>query len=315
VPRGGIALSRRTVRVPLPEWLHEREHALSRKTYVADSALERLTPPALAALQIGAVTDREVTGALIALNRSGLAESSVRRFRASLSAFFGWAVRERLIAANPVIGTRVPKGRGVRTEIRPFAEDELEWFYMAAGARDQRLANVLLVAAWTGLRWSELREVRVRDFVRVPMPVLLVSRAAPEGVAAKVTKSGKSRRVPIADRVLPLVQACGEGKGPDDLLLTTRTGHQPHASVVKRAVVWSAVAPGRRIHDLRHTAACLWLSKGVDPVTVQAWLGHASIATTNIYLHHLGSSADRAGLDRLNTLGGAGGARETRSAE
>ena len=133
---------------------------------------------------------------------------------------------------------------------------------------------------------------------------------------AKVTKSGKSRRVPIADRVLPLVQVCAAGKGPDDLLFTTRTGHQLHASAVKRAVVWSTVASGRRIHDLRHTAACLWLSKGVDPVTVQAWLGHASIATTNIYLHHLGSSAaDRAGLERLNALGGAGGAQSDRNAE
>jgi hypothetical protein len=32
---------------------------------------------------------------------------------------------------------------------------------------------VLLIAGWTGLRWSELREVRVRDFVQVPMPVIL----------------------------------------------------------------------------------------------------------------------------------------------
>lgn len=310
-PRAG----RRTVRVLLPEWLHEREHAVSRKTYVSDAALLRLTPPALAALQIGAVTDREVVRALIALNRSGLAESSVKRFRASLSAFFGWAVRERLIAMNPVAGTRVPKGHGLRTEIRPFAEDELESFYAACTARDSRLADVLMIAAWTGLRWSELREARVRDFVRVPMPVLLVSRAAPEGVEAKMTKSGKTRRVPVADRVLPLLQACTDGKGPDDLLLTTRTGHRLHASAVKRSVSWSTVAMGRRIHDLRHTAACLWLAKGVDPVTVQAWLGHASIATTNIYLHHLGSSADRAGLERLNALGGAGGARETRSAE
>ena len=70
------------------------------------------------------------------------------------------------------------------------------------------------------------------------------------------------------------------------------------------------MALGRRIHDLRHTGACLWLATGVDPVTVQAWLGHASIATTNIYLHHLGSSADRAGLERLNAPGGAGGAQE-----
>lgn len=93
-----------------------------------------------------------------------------------------------------------------------------------------------------------------------------------------------------AIRVLPILLACVEGKGPDDLLFTTKTGHQLHATAVKRTVGWSSVAPGLRIHDLRHTAACLWLAKGVDPVTVQAWLGHASIATTNIYLHHLGSS-------------------------
>ena len=182
----------------------------------------------------------------------------------------------------------MPKGRGLRTEIRPFAEDELESFHASCTARDSRLADVLMIAAWTGLRWSELREARVRDFVRVPMPVLLVSRAAPKGVEAKVTKSGKTRRVPVADRVLPLLQACTEGKGPDDLLLASRTGHRLHASAVMRSVCWSTVAMSRRIHDLRHTAACLWLAKGVDPVTVQAWLGHASIATTNIYLHHLG---------------------------
>jgi integrase len=75
------------------------------------------------------------------------------------------------------------------------------------------------------------------------------------------------------------------------------------------------VAPGRRIHDLRHTATCLWLAKGVDPVTVQAWLGHASIATTNTYLHLLGSSADRAGLERLNAPGSAGGAHRRRVGE
>jgi hypothetical protein len=40
-------------------------------------------------------------------------------------------------------------------------------------------------------------------------------------------------------------------------------------------------------------------------------MGHASIATTNIYLHHLGTSADRTGLERLNRRGHAGGTRET----
>ena len=41
-------------------------------------------------------------------------------------------------------------------------------------------------------------------------------------------------------------------------------------------------------------------------VTVQAWMGHASVATTNLYLHHLGTSADKAGLERLNRPGHTG---------
>jgi hypothetical protein len=58
------------------------------------------------------------------------------------------------------------------------------------------------------------------------------------------------------------------------------------------------------VHDLRHTAACLWLARGVDPGTVQAWMGHESIATTNRYLHLLGTGADAAGLEAELAGGG-----------
>ncbi|GHH69148.1 tyrosine-type recombinase/integrase [Promicromonospora soli] len=54
------------------------------------------------------------------------------------------------------------------------------------------------------------------------------------------------------------------------------------------------------MHDLRHTAACLWITRRVDLATVQAWCGHESAATTNRYLHFLGTGADVAGLERLN---------------
>lgn len=239
----------------------------------------------------------------------------MRRYRDSLSAFFAWAVRERMIMTNPVTPTRVPKSPGTRTEMFPFRESELEDVYADAVERDQRLADLLLIDAWTGLRWSELRAIRVRDFVEVPMPLLVVQRAAPEGVRVKTTKSGRSRRVPVADRVLPLVQALTADRAADDLLCLTASGHQLHASAFKRTLAWKAVARGRRIHDLRHTAACLWLARGVDPVAVQAWMGHASIATTNLYLHHLGSSADRTGLERLNDRGRTGGERRTELGE
>jgi integrase len=100
----------------------------------------------------------------------------------------------------------------------------------------------------------------------------------------------------------------------------TESGHQLHATAFKRTLAWTTIAEGRRIHDLRHTAACLWLARGVDPrgvdpVTVRAWMGHASIATTNLYLHHLGTSADRAGLDRLNAREHKGGTSQPGSGE
>ena len=136
--------------------------------------------------------------------------------------------------------------------------------------------------------------------------MLVVDRAEPEGVGVKTTKSDRSRRVPIADRVLPLIRACAEGRGPDERLFMTESGHRLHATAFKRTLAWAATSEGRRIHDLRHTAACLWLSRSVDVVTVQHWMGHASVATTNLYLHHLGTSADRAGLDRLNPPGYTG---------
>jgi integrase len=80
-------------------------------------------------------------------------------------------------------------------------------------------------------------------------------------------------------RVLPLVLAMADGKEPGDLLFTTDGGSPLHRTATLRAVDSPKTNPGRRIHDLRHTAACLWLAGGVDPGAVQAWMGHESIAT------------------------------------
>lgn len=84
------------------------------------------------ALHVGAVTDREVSRALVTLIKQGLAESSVRRFRASLSSFFASAVRERIIATDPVPGTRVPKVGVPAVEMHPFSEAQLEEFWVQA---------------------------------------------------------------------------------------------------------------------------------------------------------------------------------------
>ena len=88
--------------------------------------------------------------------------------------------------------------------------------------------------------------------------------------------------MPVADRVLPMVRAMAAGRDGDALLFVTHSGSQLRASAFKRTLAWTSLSHGHRIHDLRHTVACLWRARGVDPVTVQAWMGHASIATTDL---------------------------------
>lgn len=305
-PRSG----RRRVRELLQEWVKVRKGTVAEATYKIDVDLQRVLPPGLLALQVGAVSNREIGRCFDRWIADGRAEASANRYRTSLSAFFGWCVREKMIIANPVSGVKVPRQSAEPVEMNPFAESDLDAVHARWKVENPHLADVLLVLAWTGLRWSEARSIQVRDLMEVPTPGLMVRRAAPEGMRTKSTKGRRSRRVPLANRVLPIVLAMAEGKKPTDLLITTARGSQLHRTAVLRAVHWSTTGEGRRIHDLRHTAACLWLTRGVDVPTVQAWMGHESIATTNRYVHFLGGSAHQAGLERLNsTPGGARGAR------
>ena len=58
----------------------------------------------------------------------------MRRFRASLSSFFAWAVRERLILVNPVLDARA-QGRRSSQEMYPFGEEDLERIHRVAAER------------------------------------------------------------------------------------------------------------------------------------------------------------------------------------
>src|SRR5699024_5608716 len=103
------------------------------------------------ALHVSAVSGREVARSFEALLADGLAESSVRRFRASLSSFFAWCVREKIVVANPVTGVRVPKQSGEVEEMDPFSEEALEAAHAQWTAISPHLADLMLVLAWTGL--------------------------------------------------------------------------------------------------------------------------------------------------------------------
>lgn len=129
-PRAG----RQRVRLLVVEWLEVRRTTVAAKTYRADQDLLRLMPTSMLALHVSAVSGREVARSFEALLAAGLAESSVRRYRASLSSFFAWCVREKLVLANPVIGVTVPKQSGEVEEMDPFSEGHSKRS-MPSGAR------------------------------------------------------------------------------------------------------------------------------------------------------------------------------------
>lgn len=74
-----------------------------------------------------------------------------------------------------------------------------------------------------------------------------------------------------------------------------------HAQNWRRAVHWNETAGGRRPHDLRHTAASLWIAAGVDIKTIASWLGHSSTKLTlDTYGHLMGTDTDGAAIERVN---------------
>jgi integrase len=83
-----------------------------------------------------------------------------------------------------------------------------------------------------------------------------------------------------------------EGKPPDAWLFAAPEGGPLRESNWKRSVGWTAATaaigrPGLRVHDLRHTAASVWLAAGADPKVVQRVLGHATAAMTMDLYGHL----------------------------
>ena len=79
----------------------------------------------------------------------------------------------------------------------PFGEDDLERFWERAREKNRRLADLVLLAAWTGLRWSELRAIRVRDFVELPMPMLIVQGLNPRALRPRGPSQARPGACPL----------------------------------------------------------------------------------------------------------------------
>lgn len=304
------AAGRITVRELAEEYRESRKGQVSVRAWESDeSALRVHIVPTFGKLPISSVTPPLVERFLIDLAVSRSVRTAAR-VRTTLRGLFRYAVRTRRLQVSPaeLVPLPHPDSRtGKVVEVDPFPFSVLLEVVDEQRKLAGRYAEITLVLALTGVRFGELRGLRVRDVVSVPYPGIVVKRSIPQSgltgavIERATTKSGRSRMVPLSDLVRPVVERWAEGREPDDLLFPAPEGGYLSAQNWRRAVHWTKTGLGRRPHDLRHTAASLWIAAGVDIKTVSAWLGHSTAKLTlDTYGHLMGTDADRAALNRVN---------------
>ncbi|MBI4638912.1 MAG: site-specific tyrosine recombinase XerD [Candidatus Rokubacteria bacterium] len=219
------------------------------------------------------------------LRGGGLRPASVARRLSALRGLYRHLVREGALARDPT--EHLESSRATRPLPRALSRDAAAALVEAPdvsgprGVRDRAMLELLYA---TGIRASECVDLRVDDV------------NATAGYAICTGKGRKQRLVPIGAHALAWLATYVRDVRPRD---TRRhdSGHlfvNPRGRSLSRQALWTivrraAVRAGlrRRVspHVLRHSFASHLLEGGADLRSVQAMLGHADIATTQIYTH------------------------------
>lgn len=209
---------------------------------------------------------------------------------AAIRSFFRYvALREPTVSALAQQVLAIPNKRYVTKPVAFLTSSEIDAILATADQatwRGRRDYALLFLATQTGLRVSELTSLCCQDLVL--------------GTGAHVRCLGKGRR----ERCTPLRQQAGKvlkawvrerHGGPTDPLFPTAQGHALSrdavadllAKYVRKAQLSCPSLKQKRVspHVLRHSVAMSLLAHGVDRSVIALWLGHASMETTEIYLH------------------------------
>jgi len=257
--------------------------------------------PAFGHRPVGAVTRSEVQG-WVKERAQAVAPSTARAAYRVLAMVFGAAVRDRLVAVSPCDRVALPEA--VKLEVRPLTPHQV---LELAGAMPARYGAVVVLAAGTGLRLSEvlgLTRERV-DFLRrvVHVREQLVCLPGGEPFLGPPKTAASVRSVPAPAFALEalsqhLAAYGAPGAGPGSPVFTSERGEWVRRTGFgarwRRGVAAAGLPVGTRFHVLRHTYASLLIAQGEHPKTIQRRLGHASITETmDTYGHLFPDAEDR----------------------
>ena len=216
---------------------------------------------------------------------AGSAPTSTNRRLTVFKRFFRWAVRERIVDADPTL--KLDSARQPLRVPKTLSEAQVEALLAAPdveaplGLRDRAMLELLYAS---GLRVSEL----------VTLKTVHVSFVE---CALRVTgKGAKERLVPFGEEALLWIERYSAearpailGRRTSDALFVTGLGgpmtRQMFWKLLKAHALRAGIASPLSPHTLRHAFATHLLNHGADLRAVQMLLGHADISTTTIYTH------------------------------
>ncbi|WP_294331579.1 tyrosine-type recombinase/integrase [uncultured Sphingomonas sp.] len=214
-----------------------------------------------------------------------LARATVARKSAALRRFFAFLAEEGHRADDP--GHALPRPGTARRLPKILSTNDVDAMFAAIAERqareppdplDLRLAALIELLYGSGLRATELVSLP-RNAIHPDRPFLILKG-----------KGGRERLVPISDRARAAVAIWRREVPPDSAwLFPSGKKHLTRVRLyqIVRALAGIAGIPPERVspHVLRHAFATHLLEGGADLRALQAMLGHADIATTEIYTH------------------------------
>ncbi|MFT4760492.1 MAG: integrase/recombinase XerC [Paraglaciecola sp.] len=221
----------------------------------------------------------------VSLIENGMMPSSIKRKLSTLKTYFKFLRKNEIIEVNPMMKVIAPKAGKVLPKVIEKKNlnslfEQVEFGKEYKGVRNKLILELLY---GTGIRRAELINLRLKDVDLYHQRIKVLG------------KGSKERLVPIAPYLMKLIQDYLlvrnlEFPTASTYIFLTDKGKQTYPkiiyNIVNRYLSMVSTAEKRSPHTLRHSFATHLVDNGADLNAVKELLGHASLASTQVYTHN-----------------------------
>ena len=241
-----------------------------------------------------------------AKKREGLATKTITNQLVFLHGLFSFSLKRGWLNANPVAMVDRPRAPIVDPDIHYLDLNELDALLRVTPEDELGLLDraIYLTAAMTGMRQGELIALRWVD-VDWRASRIRVRRNYTRQRFGTPKSKRSSRSVPMADRVAADLERHFQRSSFTDeqdlVFCHPHTGNPLDASRLRRrfkVALKAAALRAVRFHDLRHTFGTHCAAQGIPMRTLQEWMGHGTLATTEIYADYAPSAQEKSMIER-----------------